>query len=527
MQRHRAAYAARMSDPSVSEPPVDHRRDPAGVVDTLRAALPMHPWQRWALAAIGAALLLVIAFREPLADRLWPEARAHRLSDQAAQALARGRLTAVDGTGARELYEAALAIDPDDGDARVGLGLVAQVALAQARSAIAVDDYAQAHQSLALARALSIPRAQADVVEARLRQRESRHAGIDGLLARAKDARAARRLEGTPDAALPLYARVLALQPDRVEALEGREDSLSDLLQQARVALQRGDLPEASRLIAIAHRYDPGHADLPDAQARLSTAIERLRGKADDALRHDRLDRAGDGFQALLRIDAADAGARHGIERVADAWAHRAERLAADFRFEEATAALGHARELSPDSAAVRDATRAIAHARQSKGRLAAPGSPAERNRRIAALLADAAAAQARGDLLTPPGDSAFDKLRAARAVDPANPAVRRASAQLLPAARDCFERELRANDLGRARVCLDARAALEGEGAPVAQARRRLAQRWLSVGEERLRAGALADAQHALDSARAIDVAAPGIGDFAARLATASASRR
>ncbi|MFL6593233.1 MAG: hypothetical protein ACJ8GK_11090, partial [Luteimonas sp.] len=56
-----------------------------------------------------------------------------------------------------------------------------------------------------------------------------------------------------------------------------------------------------------------------------------------------------------------------------------------------------------------------------------------------------------------------------------------------------------------------------------VAAARRRLAQRWLSVGEERLRAGALQPAQRALDSARAVDAATPGIDDFAARLATAT----
>lgn len=490
-------------------------------------ALPMRPWQRWVSVAVVVVLGLVVVLRQPLADRIWPQARVHTLSEQAAHALAIGRLTAADGTGARELYEAALAIDPDDSQARAGLGLVAQVALAQARNATAVDDYARAHQALALARTLSIPRAQADVVEAGLRQREVRHAGIGGLLAQANAARLAHRLEGAPDAALPLYARVLALQPDRVEALEGRDDSLSDLLQRARVALQRDNLPEAARLVAVARQFDPGHSDLPDAEARLSTDIERLRDAAEQDLRRARLDRAAEGFQSLLRIDPQDAAARHGMERVADAWAGRSERLAADFRFEEAEVALDRARETAPDSPGVRNAVRAIAHARQSKNRLAATGSPAARNRRVRALLAEAAAAQARGDLLTPPGDSVFDKLRAARAIDPDNAAVRRASEQLLPTARECFERGLRANDLGRARVCLDARAVLEGEGAPIAQARRRLAQRWLSVGEERLRAGSLSDAQHALDSARAVDPGTPGIRDFAARLAIASPSRR
>jgi hypothetical protein len=60
-----------------------------------------------------------------------------------------------------------------------------------------------------------------------------------------------------------------------------------------------------------------------------------------------------------------------------------------------------------------------------------------------------------------------------------------------------------------------------------VSQARRRLAQRWLAVGEERLRAGNLAGAREALASATAVDGGVGGLEDFAARLETASASAR
>jgi hypothetical protein len=149
----------------------------------------------------------------------------------------------------------------------------------------------------------------------------------------------------------------------------------------------------------------------------------------------------------------------------------------------------------------------------------------AQRARRVRALLADAAAAEARGDLLTPPGDSAFDKLRAARALAPADPDVRRAGLRLLPVADACFERELRNNSLAKARACLDVRIALEGEGATVARARRRLAQRWVAIGNERLGAGELRRAQSALASARAVDPAVPGLDALASRLATASAN--
>jgi len=487
----------------------------------------LRPWQRWTIVFAVVLVALVIALRRPLADRLWPEARAQALRDQAALALKHGRLTAADGSGARELYEAALAIDPDRNDARVGLVRVAEAALAQARTATRVDDYAQAHKALQLAQELSVPRQQSDAVAVQLRQREAAHAGIGRLLARAAAARAAHRLDGGDDTALPLYQRVLALQPDRVEALEGREDALSDLLLQARRALEADDIGAAARLVAAARGYDPGHADLPDAEARLASAMDQARRLAEQDTRRGRLDQAAARYRVLLQVDPSDAVSQRGIERLAQAWSHRAARLAADFRFGDADAALANAKALAPDAPALRDAERAIAHARQAQARLHPSMPRAQRDRRVRVLLAQADEAQARGDLLTPPGDSAFDKLRAARALSPDDPAVRRASARLLPVARACFERELRANSLARARACLDARVALEGDSTASAHARRRLAQRWLAVGEERLRAGALQPAQDALASARAVDAMVPGLEDFAARLATASASAR
>ncbi|MGI8560360.1 MAG: hypothetical protein ACR2J7_02760, partial [Luteimonas sp.] len=138
-------------------------------------------------------------------------------------------------------------------------------------------------------------------------------------------------------------------------------------------------------------------------------------------------------------------------------------------------------------------------------------------------LLAEAADAEARGDLLTPPGDSAFDKLRAARALAPEAAAVRAASARLLPAARTCFDRELRGNNLVRARACLDTHSLLADDDAVLREARRRLAQRWLAVGDERLAAGELQSAGAALAAAHSNDPALPGIPEFAERLRTAS----
>lgn len=477
-----------------------------------------------ALAVLLLATLL-LAYRRPLADRLFPDTRAQALLAQAGQALAQGRLSTSDGRGARELYEAALAIDPDRNDARVGLARVGAAALAQARDDIGAGRYSDAHQRVQLARELSVPRAQVEAVAARLRAREATQVGIANLLAQAAAARAAHHLDDGPDAALPLYERVLVLQPDRIEALEGREDALGDLLQQARAALDRGALGEAAVKIASARRYDPGHGDLPDSEARLAAARERLRRQADAQLRHGRLAQAAAGYQALLQVDAGDAGAQRGLERVAAAWARRAVQSAADFHFADAQAALSQARALAPRSPTVEDAVRRIARARQAQERLGMPGSPLERARRVRQLLAEATAAETRGDLLSPPGDSAFDKLRAARALAPRDRAVAAASARLLPVARNCFERELRGNRLGRAQACLDAWFTLAGDAA-VRIARQRLALRWIAVGEERLGAGELDAANRALNAARALDPATPGLDVFAERVRTASAGR-
>jgi tetratricopeptide (TPR) repeat protein len=481
-------------------------------------------WIRWLLATVVLLGLLLVLFRRPLADRIWPEGSAPALRDRAALALARGHLTAADGSGARELYEAALAIDPDGSDARVGLMRVAQAALGQAAAAIGSGRYADAHRDLQLARSLSVPVAQADAVAARLRQEEARHAGIERLLAQAASARAAHRLDGSPDAALPLYQRILAMQPDRVEALEGREDALSDLLQQARRALEQHDLEQGARLVAAARAYDPGHADLPDAQARLSSELDQASQRAERDLRAGRLDRAGTQFQSVLRIDSANTAAQRGLEHVAIAWARRAERAASDFQFADADRALAQARLLAPDAVAVRNAGHAITRARQARATLKPSIGGRERARRVRQLLQQAAAAEKKGDLLTPPGDSAFDKLRAARALAPTDRAVRAESRHLLVIARQCFERELRNNNLGGAGSCLDARIALDGEGRRIGQDRRRLAQRWLAVGDERLTAGDRRGAVSALEHARALDAQTPGIAQFSERLRLAGA---
>ena len=481
----------------------------------------------WFGMGIVGVAVLAIAFRQPMSERVYPDARGQQLRDAAQLALSQGKLTAPDGTGARELFAAALALDPDRPDARVGLQRVGAAAIARAADATEKGRFAEAHEALRLARELAVPTAETDRIAERLRQREADVAGIDTMLAHAASARAAGHLDGDPQAALPLYKRVLELQPSRNEAVEGREDALSDLLQQVSPALAKRDFAEAERLVSRVREYDPGHVGLPDAQAALTQAADRERTRADRALKRGHLEEAGDGYSAAVALDADDSAARDGLIRTAAALTERAGKQAADFALEDARRSLDAARQFDPQSPGIGDVERRIAQAQSEsstrKSHVPAPKPSPMAIAEVRRLLASAQDAEARGDLLTPPGDSAYDHLRRAKALAPNDPAVQSAFARLLPAARACFDDALRANRLVRAEGCLDSRVQLGEEATTLRIARRRLALRWIAVGEERLGAGELVAAQHALDSARALDPATEGLDAFAQRLNTAT----
>lgn len=524
-------------DPDSRSPGPPRREPSLGRFDELRfASRPQHgarvgfmqratAWDwRWILAALALVAALLLVLRQPLSDRLWPQTRAERLRAQAAQALAEGRLTASDGSGARELYSAALALDPDRVDARAGLDRVGQAALAKTRAAIVRRDFAQAHEALQLAEALSVPRAQSAALREQLRRNEAAAVGIDGLLETADVARAAGKVEGS-DGALALYQRVLELDPDNTHALEAREDLLSDLLQQARSRLDAGHLAAATALVRSVQAADAGHVELPDALAALVRAAEERRKRADRELRGGKLAQALEGYGLALLVNPEDVDAVNGVQAVATAHARRSERHAADYRFAQAEEELKLARSIAGTSAAqlpaINEAHQHLARARQSQHEGAAARPGAAQGRQLAQLLAEAAQAQARGDLLTPPGDSAYDKLRAARAIAPQDSRVKTASARLAPAAMDCFNEALQDNRLVRAGGCLDALRVLQGETPAVRGGRRELARRWVALGDQRLSAGEVSGAQAALEAARRLDPAAEGLSAFAERLRT------
>lgn len=481
---------------------------------------------RWRVAlaiALGTGGLVgLLLAREPLSHWLWPDTRLERLQSEAEQALRRGELTREDGRGARELYAAALALDPDRAGAREGLASVGRAALEQARVALANGRDDDARKALALARELAVPRADVQALERELRRGRPDSARLEALLAGAHRARVEGRLDGAPDAALPLYLRVLEAYPNHTPALEGREDTLSDLLQSASGHLEAGRLAEAEALVRRVREVDGGHVDLPRLLAALADATEDRLGRADADLSEGRFSRALEGYQVVERVDPGNLHAARGRIEVANAYAARSERYATDMRFVPARADLLEAQAIAPDAPAVVAARRHLAGARLAQ----ATGQP-RGALRLEGIMEAATAAEARANIFAPPGASAYDHWRQARALAPDASPVRTFASRLLPQARQCFEDALRDNRLASAGECLDAYGQLEVDPNTVRAARRRLAQRWIAVGDERLGAGELAVARRALDTARALDPAAPGLDAFGERVGTASRAVR
>ena len=482
---------------------------------------------RIAVLSVSAVLLLALVaavlFRQLIGGWIWPDPRADALRAQAGVALAAGRLSMADGSGARELYEAALALQPDQVEARDGLSRVALAALAQAEAHARAGREAQARIALRLARELDAPKARIDAIEGALRTGDAAQAGIGALLVAAESAHAAGHLLDGIDAALPLYQRVLALQPRNQRAVEGREDALSDLLQPVPGLLARGDLAGAAARVQAAERFDPGHFDLPGARASLARAMEQRAAGIRQSLAGKRYARAAQACTALGDIDSTVMPGECGGVLV-EGLLRDAGIATADFNFEEATRLLALVERLDGDAVRVDAARRHLLAARADAAHLPRQATSKRAKARVRDLLAQAEQARARGDWLTPPGESAWDRLREARALAPADLAVQRALLGMLPAARDCNATALRDNDLGLAQVCLEAWRQLAPGDAASSLAQRRLAERWLAIADERLGAGEVDAAARALARAGALDPEVPGLQALQQRLQRAGA---
>jgi tetratricopeptide (TPR) repeat protein len=452
-----------------------------------------------------------------------------------------GRLDGQDGTSARELFQQALAQEPDNDRARDGLRQVGQAELSGADAALQAGKLAQAQQQAAVARELLGGGSDVDRLDTLISRAQAAQVQTVDLVDQAQQALAAGKLDG-PQGAGALYQRVLQADPGNAVATHGLDLVGSALAVQAHDALESGDQAKASASIEQLAALQPNNGALPalralQAQSRQQKdgALQAALKQGQDALRAGRI--AGDGddtalahFKAALALDPDNASAKSGLGDVAQALTVQANAAIDAGDREHATSLLDAAAQLAPKSADLAAARARLRSKAASPPRSAAADqsedapvttavlSP-EQSIAVAQLVQRAQLATRNGNIMMPPGDSAYDLYRSALAIDGNNVAAAQGLQGLAGEVARQFRQALAAGKLAQADDMLIDLAELAPGDPAQGGLNNQLASAWLDRAEQQLGSGDRIGAGQSLAHARKLAPNHPRLLDLSARL--------
>ncbi len=520
-----------------------HRSDPSmGRLDQILAATddhimrasrvshrPAKPAQRSIGFRIALALLVLAISAGGFMvwkhqDRLrafLPNTELNDILARAQQALDAGNLDGSEGDSARELFQVARTLDQDNDVARRGMREVGEKLLARARDALKRNDVGLARQSVATARELLGGGSAVEDIEKMIAALDARGTEAEALLSEAQAAFDAGRLLGD-DGAVALYQRALVSDTGNSLARAGIARSVDALAAQAKGAFAAGDLATASTRIEDIARILPGYPALPDLRAELgkqredaATALTRDLDRGEAQLRAGRITGATDSaqslFESVLQRDANNARAKAGLRRVAQALIVQARAALEDSNPGAADRLLKQAQALAGD---LPDLRAANVDLRELRERLAIaaerPVASAADLERMRKLIAEADQAAAGGRLISPPGNSAYDKYRAALAIDGDSKAAQDGLNRIPELARDLFNKELSTGGLNRALGMLEVVRQTAPSDPSLLPMSERLANAYLDLAETRIGEKQTAAAERALETARKLSPANP-----------------
>jgi len=507
----------------------------------------------WFLIVLIAVLLAAVGglwFNQSRLRSLVPRTDFDEVLHRAQVALQQGHLDGTDGTSARELFEAARALEPDNDAARQGLNDVGRAEVARADAALQAGKIDEASQALANARELLGGGSDVDRLTQAIAKARVSSGQTDTLVAQAQQALSDNKLDG-PDGAAALYQRVLAAEPDNAVARHGMDQVGDAMAAQVQKALTANDVAAASAGIDRLAAVLPNYAQLPTLRASLSalqaqssSALTDAINQGNDALRAGRID--GDGndtalahFKAALAIDPNNAQAKAGLGQVAQALVVQANAAIDAGDTDHARQLLDQADALAPGSA---DLVAARARLGQppvpavpppSAGNGATASTQQQENNptpppaqltgqqqiQVADLVSRARQAAARGDIMSPPGNCAYDLYRGALAIDGNNQQAL-AGLQALPGeVQQQFNNALRGGSLKKAGSLLDALSNLEPGDAAIAISRQRLANAWFDQAEQQLDSGDRDNAAASLEQGRQLQPNDPRLREIMARM--------
>lgn len=554
-----APRAPRVDDPDDRLPRIDFeapRRAPPGRHRRLRV-------RSWHLLVL--VLVLVLAggawmlhqYQNSLRDMV-PRTELNDVLSRADKALQEGRLDGTDGTSARELYQAARALEPDNDRARDGLHQVGMAELSRADTAYRAGRLDEAQRELAVARELLGGGTDVDRLGRMIEQTRGAAEPADGLVAQASQALAAGNLTGK-DGAGALYQRMLAADPDNAVARHGLDQVGAALANQARAALAHDDPAAASTTVDQLAALLPSYGDLPALRAALAQAQQKDDGalleaisQGQQALRDGRISGAGDDtalahFQAALKLDPENPQARAGLGQVAQALVVQANAALDADDTEQASALLDQAEALAPksaDLAAARARLRTkLAQAQSSRAQPAPtaasptqtpptqapaqaeppppppPQLTADQIEQVAELVRRARSAASQGQIMLPPGESAYDLYRNALAIDGNNQAALQGLEDLPNLVVQQFNQAVSGGNLDKAGELLGALGDLSPGDSNASVLRGRLVDAWLDQAEQQLNRGDRANAAQSIAQARKLAPYQPRVTELSLRL--------
>lgn len=514
------------------------------------------PYKRrnWALPLLIVVLLAAVAglwFNQSRLRSLVPRTDFDNVLHRAQVALQQGHLDGTDGTSARELFEAARALEPDNDAARQGLNDVGRAEISRADAALRAGKIDEANQALTNARELLGGGSDVDRLTQSIAKAQVSSGQTDNLIAQAQQALTDNKLDG-PTGAAALYQRVLAAEPDNAVARHGMDQVGDAMAAQIQKSLSANDVAAAlagiDRLAAVL----PNYAQLPTLRASLSamqaqanSALTDAINQGNEALRAGHI--VGDGndtalshFKAALAIDPNNAQAKAGLGQVAEALVVQANAAIDAGDTDHARQLLDQADTLAPGSADLVAARARLGQAPAS-GAIAAGGENAtatagqpkrdddtpppqapltgQQQIQVADMVSRAKQAAARGNIMSPPGDCAYDLYRGALAIDGNNPDAL-AGLQGLPGlVQRQFNQALRDGNLNKAGSLLDALGNLEPGDAALSISRQRLAYAWVDQAEQQFDSGDRNNAASSLLQGQRLLPEDPRVRELAARI--------
>jgi tetratricopeptide (TPR) repeat protein len=490
------------------------------------------PWVTIAIVLVLAGAGAWAWSHQTMLRGLLPQTRLNTLLTRADTALAAGKLTG-SADSARDLYEAARALDPDNEQALNGLQKVGNVELARAKVALQRRDYSDARAALEEARSLLGGGARVQAVDDALAKAVLHSANVDVLIGLARAALANGRIDGR-DGAAALFGKVLAGDPHNAVARHGM-DRIGDLLSnRVQALLGSNDRVGAGKALSDLASLLPGYSQLPSLRALVAAADRAAdsqrdrylaRGEAD--LRAGKVAGSGDDnaeaqFKAALAADPGNARAQAGLGRVAEALIVQANAAFDAGHAEDAKALLDQAAMLAPKSADLVAARSRLAagdtHPAAVPSASAATLTPAQAAK-VARLLARARAAASKGDIMLPPGNSAYDLYQAALGID-GNDANAQAGLRALPqTTREQFRQALHNGNLEHAGDMLATLEQLDPGDPAAATMRHRLGSAWLDRADHDAMLGRTAAARTAVQQAQQLVPQDPRISEVDARI--------